>query len=319
MRTQEEVIRLFPEQMRFQWKEVAKQSGQLQEIRLRAMRPVMAYIRGEEYFLTGEGRLTQNPEEAAILSGKELEQILNHICRYSLYAHEEEMSKGYVSADGGFRIGVAGEVILGQDGSVKNLRNISSMNIRVPHEAKGSAAGVLFWLYENGRLKNTLIMSPPGCGKTTLLRDIVRLVSDGNGYAAGQTVGLVDERSEIAGCIKGVCRNDVGKRTDVLDGCPKALGMMMLLRSMAPQVVAVDELGSKEDVKALEQVLKCGCSVIATMHGDSWEELCGKRFISPLLEAKVFGRFLILGKKGGKFTVEKVLDCDGHILAANLK
>lgn len=315
---QDEVMRLFPEHLRFKWKNAAQTGDRLCEIRLRALRPVMLYIQGEEWYLEDSGELTQNIGKARMMPKEELSQILKHICRYSLYAYEEEMSKGYVSADGGFRVGIAGEVILDADGTVKNVRYISSLNIRIAHEARGAANPVLPYLYEDGRLHNALIISPPGCGKTTLLRDIVRLVSDGNQLDAGQTVGIVDERSEIAGCFQGIPRNDVGKRTDVLDGCPKAEGMMMLLRSMSPKVVAADELGSMADIHAIEQVIKCGSSVLATIHGGSYEEICQKRFLAPLLEDRVFGRYLILGKRKEKFVVEQIRDGSGSILAKNL-
>ena len=318
MQLEQNVIRLFPEYLRFKWRSVAGLGETLQEIRLRCEKPVILYAGGEEWFLDGSGKLTRDRERAQLLSGEELAQIVKHICRYSLYAYEEEMSRGYMSADGGFRVGIAGEVVLNPVGSVRNVRYISSLNIRIAHEAKGAAAPVLPWLYNGERLENVLILSPPGCGKTTLLRDIIRMVSDGNDCAPGQTVGVVDERSEIAGCFQGVPGNDVGSRTDVLDGCPKGEGMMMLLRSMAPKVMAVDELGSREDVNALEQVLKCGCSVLATIHGASYEELCRKRFLQPLLEGHVFGRFVVLGRRDGKFAVEQIRDAEGRILAEGL-
>lgn len=314
----EAVIRLFPESLRFRLKEIAGKTDRLQEIRLRALRPVMLYLSGEEWYLEESGKKTKRQESAWILSKEELQQILKHICRYSLYAFEEELSRGYISADGGFRVGIAGEVILKPDGSVKNVRYISSLNIRIAHEVKGAADALLPWLYENGRLKNLLIISPPGCGKTTLLRDIVRQVSDGNRWAGGMTVGLVDERSEIAGCFQGIPGNDVGKRTDVMDGCPKAEGMMMLLRSMSPAAMAVDELGGNGDVRALEQVLKSGCSIIATVHGASWEETCEKPFFKPLMENRTFDRFLVLGKQDGKFFVETIHDEKGGILAEGI-
>lgn len=317
-RKEDEVIRLFPEHLRFRWKNVAQQGGRLQEIRLRAQRPVMLYLHGEEWYLEDSGQLVKQEDRARILPKEELEQILKHICRYSLYAYEEEMSRGFVSADGGFRVGIAGEVIMNADGTVRNVRYISSLNIRIAHEAKGVALPVLPYLYENKRLCNTLLLSPPGCGKTTLLRDIIRLVSDGNEQAAGQTVGLVDERSEIAGCFQGIPGNDVGKRTDVLDGCPKEEGMMMLLRSMAPKAMAVDELGSISDVRALRQVLRCGVSVLATIHGSTFAELQEKVFLRPLLEEGAFDRFLILGKKEGRFGVEQICDKTGSVLAKGL-
>ena len=207
---------------------------------------------------------------------------------------------------------------MGTDGSVKNIRCISSLNIRVAYEAKGIAGVVLPYLYEEKKLCSTLLISPPGCGKTTLLRDIIRMVSDGNRLAGGMTVGVVDERSELAGCCDGIAVNDLGMRTDILDGCLKAAGMLMLLRSMAPDVVAVDELGDREDTIALEQVLKCGCSVLATVHGGSYEELSRKRFLQPLLQAGAFRRYLVLKHCDGTFFVEQVRDGDGQLLASGL-
>ena len=264
----------------------------LQEIRFRIGRPVLFYIDGEEWFATEDGSLqkTLQPTLQWIASRKEILQI----------------------------IGVAGEVLMGTDGSVKNIRCISSLNIRVAHEAKGIAGVVLPYLYEEKKLCSTLLISPPGCGKTTLLRDIIRMVSDGNRLAGGMTVGVVDERSELAGCCDGIAVNDLGMRTDILDGCLKAAGMLMLLRSMAPDVVAVDELGDREDTTALEQVLKCGCSVLATVHGGSYEELSRKRFLQPLLQAGAFQRYLVLKHCDGTFFVEQVRDGDGQLLASGL-
>lgn len=313
-----EIMRLFPQQLRFRWKEASQKADELQEIRLRCGRPVMVYVRQEEWYLEETGALTKEEKRAYILPKEELEQILKHICRYSLYACEEEMSRGYVSADGGLRVGIAGEVVLKPDGTVKNVRYISSLNIRISHEAKGAAAGLLPWIYQGKSPHNILIVSPVGCGKTTLLRDMVRLISDGNELAEGMTVGIVDERSEIAGCFQGIPGKDVGKRTDVLDGCPKAEGMMMLLRSMAPAVVAVDELGSSADVRALEQVLKCGSSVIATVHGTSWEEVRDKPVFAPLFQSRTFGRVFVLGKRRGNFLVERICDGNGKILSEDI-
>lgn len=315
---EQQILQLFPEHLRFKWKAAAQLGGGLLEIRLRVGQPVILSTREGERFLTETGQVSERIRDAQILSRQELEQILKHICRYSFYAYEEEMRKGFISADGGFRVGIAGEVILDEKGWVKNIRYISSVNIRISHEKRDVALPLLPWLYADGQLYNTLLVSPPGCGKTTLLRDLIRLISNGNGQAKGMTVGVVDERSEIAGCVQGVAQNDLGCRTDVLDGCPKDEGMHMLLRSMAPRVVAVDELGGEADVRALSQVLKCGCAVVATVHGESFETLTQKAALMPLLKEKVFQRILFLKKEKGQFFVQSLCDGEGTSLLEDL-
>lgn len=318
MQLEQQILQLFPEHLRFKWKEAAQLEAQLMEIRLRTKQPIILSLDDSEVFLTETGHLTTQVQKAELLSAQEMEQILKHICRYSFYAYEEEMKKGYISAEGGFRVGIAGEVVLDTQGNVRNIRYISSINIRIAHEKKGAAQQVIPWLYQNGKLYNTLLVSAPGCGKTTLLRDIIRLVSDGNAYAPGKTVGVVDERSEIAGCVQGVAQNDLGLRTDVLDGCPKAEGMQMLLRSMAPEVVAVDELGGQADVKALQQVLKCGCSVVATVHGEDLDSMTEKPFWKALFDQKIFERVLFLEKENGQFRVQEIYDAGGTLLAEKI-
>lgn len=318
MENGQEILALFPERQRQRFKRAAELKGRLQEIRLRSNRPVMVYAGQEEWFLEETGVLTREAARAYVLPEEELGMILKHICRYSLYACEEELRRGYVSADGGFRVGVAGEVIMNPDGTVRNVRYVSSLNIRIAHEIAGAADRLLPWVYESGRLHNVLIVSPPGCGKTTLLRDLVRQISDGSRLAQGMTVGLVDERSEIAGCFQGIPSKNVGMRTDVLDGCSKAEGMMMLLRSMSPAVVAVDELGGSGDAQALEQAVRCGCSVIATVHGASREEVCAKPFFGSVLKNGTFGRVLVLGRKRGMFLAERIYDGDGSVLASDI-
>ena len=233
-----------------------------------------------------------------------------YICQYSLYAYEDEMRQGFITVQGGHRIGVAGRVVH-HGGQIQSMTHVSSLNIRVSHQIKGCGEAVFPWLWEYGLPCHTLIVSPPGGGKTTLLRDFIRLFSDGFGDYPGMAVSLIDERSEVGASYMGMPQNDLGMRTDVLDACPKAKGMQMLLRSMSPDVVAVDELGKKEDFKAVESVVHCGCKLFATAHGNSLEDILRQPFFQKLRELEVFERYIVLGKKGHAGSIEAIYDGKG--------
>lgn len=300
------LLQLFPMEKRNFWKKVASEELNVQEIRLRTGLPILVVRGGREYFLDQNGAYTDMLPQARRVDAQELEEVLQHVCHYSLYAYEDELKQGFITVAGGHRIGVAGQVVLEGTGNVRTIKHISCLNIRVAHQVKGAGDQVIPLLYAEGELMNTLIISPPGCGKTTLLRDLVRQVSDGNRCGMGKCVGVVDERSEIAGCFQGKPQNDVGMRTDVLDACPKALGMMILLRSMSPQVIAIDELGGQEDMKAVHMAASCGCRILATVHGDGLKDIRRKAGMEWLLSEEIFKRFVILGKKNGKCMVQAV-------------
>lgn len=306
MTKQEEIIRIFPDHMKARWERALFHADKLQEIRLGVGRPVRLKFAGEEKFLSSKGLVSELSGDAWYITEKEIDEIVKNICRYSLYAFENEIRQGFLTVPGGHRVGMAGQVVLNESGNIRNISHIRFLNIRISHEVLGAAEEVMPYLYEEDRVKNTLLISPPGCGKTTLLRDMIRQLSDGNAYGAGRQVGVVDERSEIAGSFMGVPQNNVGMRTDVLDGCPKVQGMMLLMRSMAPSVVAVDEIGGYEDLKALLQVLQCGSSVVATMHGNSMKDV--QRHLSFEEYGGLFERFVFLEKKQGICRIREIID-----------
>lgn len=194
------------------------------------------------------------------------------------------------------------------------MKYISFINVRLSHQIRGCASPVLPYLYQGGDILHTLIISPPRCGKTTLLRDIIRQISNGTEREPGMTVGVIDERSEIGACYQGIPQNELGIRTDILDCCPKAKGMMMLIRTMSPRVIAVDEIGSREDIEAMEYVMNCGCKLIATVHGSSVEDIKQKPILRKLVQERIFERYIVLDQKEKIGHIEQIYDSRGNQL-----
>lgn len=279
----------------------------LQEIKLRVEKPLLLVYRGEE-IIPGNQR-----GKPYIVTREDIREMLEYISNYSLYAYEQEMKQGYITIEGGHRVGMTGQAII-ENGKVKNLRYISSINLRMSHEILGCADPIFPFITYNKKLYHTLIVSPPRCGKTTLLRDMIRQISNGNGWINGMSVGVVDERSELGGCYMGVAQTQLGIRTDVLDCCPKAEGMIMLIRSMGPEVIAVDEIGTAEDVHAIEYAMHCGCKMLATVHADSMEELRKKPLFDQMVAEKRFERYVLLENREHVGQVEGIYDSRGTLL-----
>jgi len=281
-----------------------------EEIRLRAGKPLVIQQYLKEWFVSKRGNLDEFCSEPYIVDQSEISKTIEIMSENSIYAYQDEIKNGFITLKGGHRVGIAGKVVL--DGnSIKNIKNISGLNIRISREIPGCSDHVInYILNKKGGIYNTLIISPPQCGKTTILRDLARKISDGICEAGfkGMKVGIVDERSEIAACYKGIPQNNVGIRTDVMDGCPKSLGMSMMIRSMSPQVIITDEIGGHGDKESIKSVINAGVKIIATAHGYNLTELKSRREVIGLMEEKVFERFLVLNNSKGPGTLAEVID-----------
>lgn len=313
MDKRDELIKIFSLNIRTILDQLKIDFDHVQEIRLRVQAPLMLVYENKEFYVCEDGRLRQTMEAAYFVSKNELRETMEYISNYSLYAYEEELRQGFITIQGGHRIGLAGKVILDQN-MIKSMKYISFINVRISHEIKGCANKIMPYIIEKEQMKHTLIISPPRCGKTTLLRDMIRQISNGTEYHKGMTVGVIDERSEIGACYMGIPQNDLGIRTDVLDCCPKGKGMLMLIRSMSPRVIAVDEIGSREDIEAIAYVINCGCKLIATVHGTSIEDIRNKPILGELLEENIFERFVILNNRLKVGEISSIYDSKGNTL-----
>jgi stage III sporulation protein AA len=309
LKTKDELLKIFSLKLRIILGKLQINFDDLQEIRLRVNCPLLISYKNKEYFVSEEASLVGNPSQGVLITKNEIKETMEYISNYSLYAFEEEIRQGFITISGGHRIGITGKTII-QGNFIRGIKHISYINVRLAHQVKGCADLVMPYLIneKTKSIYHTLIISPPKCGKTTLLRDIIRQISDGSPYLEGMNIGVVDERSEIAACYMGEPQNDLGIRTDILDCCPKAKGMMMLIRSMSPQVIAVDEIGSREDIEAINYVISCGCKLIATVHGSSIEDVKSKPILGDLLKNRIFERYIILSNINKVGQLEEIYD-----------
>ncbi len=236
----------------------------------------------------------------------ELCKIIDSMCRGSVYAMQTSLVKGYITLSGGHRVGVCGRTVT-ENGKITHLTDISSICIRISREVIGAADEVMEYLVCGTKAYNTLIISPPGCGKTTMLRDISRQL--GNKFK----VCIADERGEIAASKGGTSVHDVGKYTAVMDAVPKEKGIMMLLRTMSPDIIVTDETGREEEGEAISELINCGVKIITTAHGYSEKDVSKCKYPGKLVESGVFERVIVLSNRNGAGTVEKIIS-DGRVI-----
>ncbi|MDD2234215.1 MAG: stage III sporulation protein AA [Desulfitobacteriaceae bacterium] len=281
----------------------------VEEIRLRIGQPLLLKASEQDIFLDSNGQQTSQVNSYRI-SQSDLAETLERMTNSSIYAVNEKLKQGFLTLPGGYRVGIAGQVIM-QGEDLQTIKNISALNFRLAKEIKGRAIEVLPLLMEpGGLLRHTLILSAPRAGKTTFLRDLIRSLSEGVPQMGfnGLTVGVVDERGELAGMWQGSPSFDLGPRTDVLDSCSKARGISMLVRTMAPDVIAVDELGHSDDVSAIADALRTGVRILGTAHANTMEEASKRPILKLLLEERFFERIIVLNRKNGPGTIESVFD-----------
>ena len=285
----DEILRYFPNKIYQIFSNLLQENPQianeLQEIRIRVDKPIILKLREKDLILQ------YNILQTEIL------QIVERLCENSIYAYKNQICEGFITIKGGHRVGLTGSCVI-ENGKITNIKYISSLNIRIAREVKNCSTRILREIIdiENKTIYNSIIVAPPGRGKTTILRDIIRRLSDGLEEInfRGKTCGVVDERGEIAAMYKGAPQNDVGIRTDIIENVSKNKGIHMLIRTMAPEIIACDEIGSKEDVEAIHYALYSGVKGIFTMHGKNVEDIKNNKQIYELIENREIQKIIFL-------------------------
>ena len=293
-----DILRYFPDNIRVVLENEINNNLVIEEIRIRNSKPIILKLNNSEKIIN------------YIVQTEDVLNILQSICENSIYSYQNKICEGFITIKGGHRIGITGSAVI-ENNKVKNINYISNLNFRIARQIIGCSNNIIKEIInqEENTIYNTLIVSPPGAGKTTLLRDIIRNLSNGTEEITGKNIGVVDERGEIAAMYKGIPQNDLGIRTDIIENIKKSVGMKMLIRSMAPEIIVADEIGSKEDVKEINYAVCSGIKGIFTAHGNSLEDLKLNPAIAELIEKNIFERLLFLDKNN-KGKVNKIYALD---------
>ncbi|MCY6354067.1 stage III sporulation protein AA [Clostridium sp. ZS2-4] len=293
-----EIFYILPESIRTIL-EGMKNLEKMQEIRIKANKPLQVYL-GKDEIVT-----------EYLITEEDINIILQRMSNYSIYAFEEEIKNGYITIKGGHRVGICGSCVI-DNNKVKTIKNIASLNIRICREVIGCSDRIMPYIVDGDKVLNTIVISPPKCGKTTLIRDVSRNLSDGFkiGYikVSGKKVCIIDERSEIGGCSNGIPQMNVGIRTDVLDSCLKSMGIMMAIRSMSPDVIICDEIGTCKDMESILAAMNSGVNLITTIHGFGVEDLYKRSVFKEILDNNVFQRAIILSASKEVGKIEYIYD-----------
>lgn len=290
-----EISYIFPEAIQPGMECILRRTD-ITELRFRVGLPLMIRTVSGDYFFQKDGKLTKDEGYPYIVTAETMKRMFQKISQYSVFAFKEELKEGFLTLKGGHRVGLCGKIYYDGEG-MRQIQNISSFNIRISRQLQGCSEDFFPYLIKKREFLNTLLISPPGGGKTTYLRDLIRIISDGTRHFPGKQISVVDERSEIgnrSGSTEGFY---LGKRTDLMDNCPKAEGMLMMLRSMGPQVLAADEIGDARDIDALRYIRNCGCQLLMTVHGYDLDDIMKRPFLGPYLVQYPFDRYVIIRVK----------------------
>lgn len=299
-----EILKYFPNNIKIIMEnEINDNFEKLEEIRIRVQKPIILKFSNLEKIIRYK------------ITREEILNILQLVCENSIYSYQKQISEGFITIRGGHRVGISGSCVI-ENGNVININYINSLNFRIARQVVGCSEELLEYILdiENNTIYNTLIVSPPGCGKTTILKDLVKQISSGikNKKFKGINVAVVDERSEIAALYKGAAENDIGIKTDVMENVSKSMGIKMLIRSMTPQVIVADEIGNYEDVEIINYAICSGCKGLFTAHGKTFEDLYLNVVIKSLINSCIFENIIIL-KEGKKCEISNVFVLDKKI------